>query len=175
VAFEAIALGPEDSLLDVGCGTGAAVRRAAPIVGRAVGVDLSSGMVARARELAADLPNAEFLQGDSEALPFADAEFSAVLCTTSFHHYPRPATAAREMARVLEPGGRLVVGDPCTDNPAARLINLVLRVFQRSHVSMYSSEVLRRFLEQAGLTVIGTEFLYDRGYQICQAHKVLSV
>ena len=131
-------------------------------------------MIGRARELAAGIPNAEFVDGDAEALPFSDGEFTAVLCTTSFHHYPDPEVAAREMARVLEPGGRLALGDPCTDNPGARLINLVLRTFQRSHVSFYGSHRLRGFIEDAGLSVTGTRFLFSHGYQICEAHKVLS-
>jgi ubiquinone/menaquinone biosynthesis C-methylase UbiE len=150
------------------------VRRAAAIAQHSVGVDLSPGMIARARELAGDVPNAEFVEGDAEALPFANGEFTAVLCTTSFHHYPDPAAAAREMARVLEPGGRLAIGDGCTDNPVARVIDLMLRVVERSHVSIYSSGRLRRFVEEAGLTHIETRFLYARGYQICEAHKVLS-
>lgn len=173
-AFEGLALGPEDRFLDVGCGSGAAVRRAAAVAQRAVGVDLSPGMITRARELACDAPDAEFVEGDAEALPFADAEFTAVLCTTSFHHYPDPAAAVREMARVLEPGGRLAIGDGCTDNPVARLLNLGLRVLERSHVSIYSSGRVRRLVEQAGLTHVDTRFLYGRGYQICEAHKVLS-
>ena len=173
-AFEGIGLGPDDRFLDVGCGSGAAVRRAGGIAQRAVGVDLSPGMIARARELARDVSNAEFVEGDAEALPFADGAFTAVLCTTSFHHYPDPAAAAREMARVLEPGGRLAIGDGCTDNPVARLINLTLRVVERSHVSIYSSGRLRRFVEEAGLSHVQIRFLYGRGYQICEAHKVLS-
>jgi ubiquinone/menaquinone biosynthesis C-methylase UbiE len=173
-AFEDIGLSPDDRFLDVGCGSGAAVRRAAGIAQRAVGVDLSPGMLARARDLAGDVANVEFVEGDAEALPFADGEFTAVLCTTSFHHYPDPAAAAREMGRVLEPGGRLAIGDGCSDNPIARAINLTLRVFERSHVSIYSSARLRGFVEQAGLTHVKTRFLYRRGYQICEAHKVLS-
>ena len=173
-AFECLGLLPDDHFLDVGCGSGAAVRRAAGVAQRAVGVDLSAGMISRARELATDVPNAEFVRGDSESLPFSAGEFSAVLCTTSFHHFPDPLGAAGEMARVLDVEGRLVVGDPCTDRRAAWLLNLALRAFQRSHVSFYSSQQLQGFLEQAGLKVTDTRFLFGRGYQICKAHKVPS-
>lgn len=68
-------------------------------------------MLAEARKRAAGLSGVEFVEGDSENLPFGDGEFTAVLCTTSLHHYPRPEKAAREMARVLAPGGRVVIGD----------------------------------------------------------------
>src|SRR5947207_15230148 len=59
-AFEALELVAEDRLLDVGCGSGAAVRRAAAVAERAAGVDLSPGMITRAEELARGLDNVEF-------------------------------------------------------------------------------------------------------------------
>src|SRR6266487_1569152 len=79
-ALEALELQPQDRLLDVGCGTGAAVRRAAPNVEHAVGVDVSPAMVAQARMLAAGLQNLAFAQADSARLPFEDERFTAVLC-----------------------------------------------------------------------------------------------
>jgi ubiquinone/menaquinone biosynthesis C-methylase UbiE len=173
-AYEELQLRADDRFLDVGCGTGAAVRTAAPEVTRSVGVDLSEGMIARAKELAADLDNTEFVEGDSEALPFGEAEFSAILCTNSFHHYPDPVAAVREMARVLAPGGRVVIGDGCTDNRVAWLVNLILRTFQPSHIGFYTSERLHGLLREGGLTLTGSHLLYSGGYQICSAHKVLS-
>jgi ubiquinone/menaquinone biosynthesis C-methylase UbiE len=128
-------------------------------------------MIARARELAAGTENAEFLEADSEALPFRDGDFTAVLCTTSFHHYPDPAAAINEMARVMAPGGRLVIGDPCTDNRVAGLINLLLRTFQRSHVSFYGSERMGQFIRGGGLALDDTRLLWEGGYIICRAHK----
>jgi ubiquinone/menaquinone biosynthesis C-methylase UbiE len=170
-ALEALDLGPSDRLLDVGCGTGAAVRRAAPRVERAVGVDLAPAMIARARELAAEVPNVEFLEADSERLPFADGAFTAVLCTTSFHHYPDPGCAAREMARVLASGGRVVIGDGCSDRLAARIFDLVLRTFQRSHVHLYRSSELAEILAGAGLHRESMSFLWNGGYMVMAAVK----
>jgi ubiquinone/menaquinone biosynthesis C-methylase UbiE len=157
--------------LDVGCGSGAAVRNAATVSARSVGVDLSPGMIARARELSAGLDGAEFVEADSEALPFGNGEFSAILCTTSFHHYPNPVAAMGEMARVLAFDGRLVIGDGCTDNRFAWLVNLILRTFQRSHVSFYSSEHMERFIRCAGLSLDQTQRLWEGGYMICSAYK----
>jgi SAM-dependent methyltransferase len=170
-ALDALSLTADDRLLDVGCGTGAAVRGAAPVVERAVGVDLSPAMIARARELAADLPNAEFHEADSEGLPFGDGEFTALLCTTSFHHYPDPHLAAREMARVLGPGGRVLIGDGCGDRLGARAFDLILRTFQRSHVRLYRSEELEGILAQAGLAHQSTRLLLNGGYMIVAAGK----
>ncbi len=161
----------DDRMLDIGCGTGAAVREAAPAVERAVGVDLSPAMVARARELAADLPNADFREADSELLPFGDDAFTAILCTTSFHHYPDPDRAIREMARVLAPGGRVVIGDGCSDRLAARALDLVLRTFQRSHVHFYRSRELEAIIARSGLSHGSSLLLLGGGYAIVTARK----
>jgi ubiquinone/menaquinone biosynthesis C-methylase UbiE len=150
-ALDALELVEGDGLLDVGCGTGAAVRAAAEVVERAVGVDLSPKMLAEARRRAAGLPGVEFVEGDSEALPFEDGEFSAVLCTTSLHHYPRPEVAAREMARVLAPGGRVVIGDGTSDAISMRVADFLCRRFEPGHVRFHRVEDLRRLLEDAGL------------------------
>jgi ubiquinone/menaquinone biosynthesis C-methylase UbiE len=170
-ALEALRLTADDRLLDVGCGTGAAVREAAAGVERAVGVDLSSAMVARARELAVDLPNVEFHEADSERLPFADGAFTAILCTTSFHHYPDPRQATLQMARVLAPGGRLVIGDACGDRLATRILDVVLRALQRSHVHIHRSLELEGILAEAGLSHQSTRLLFGGGYMIVAARK----
>lgn len=170
-ALETLGLGREDRFLDVGCGTGAAVRQAAGEVERAVGVDLSPAMISRARELAAEVPSADFEEADSESLPFADGAFTAILCTTSFHHYPSPERATSEMARVLEPGGRVVIGDGATDGLPSRALDLVLRTFQASHVRMYRSRELTALLEAAGLEATSTELLVMGGYAIVAARK----
>jgi ubiquinone/menaquinone biosynthesis C-methylase UbiE len=170
-AVAALDLQSEDRLLDIGCGTGAAVRDAAPRVERAVGVDLSLAMIARARHLAADLPNAEFQEADSERLPFADGAFTAVLCTTSFHHYPDPGRAVREMSRVLAPGGRVVIGDGCSDRFATRVLDTALRLFQPSHVHFHTSRELEALLAEAGLSHESSRLLWKGGYVVMTARK----
>lgn len=57
------------------------------------------------------------VQGDSEKLPFADGTFDILTCANSFHHYPNQADAIREMARVLKPGGVLMLIDGYRDRP----------------------------------------------------------
>jgi ubiquinone/menaquinone biosynthesis C-methylase UbiE len=170
-SLEAVELRPDDRLLDVGCGTGAAVRKAAATVKEAIGVDVSSGMVTRARELAADIPNVEFLEAESGHLPFDDGAFTAVLCTTSFHHYPDPLAAATEMARVLGPAGRLVIGDPARDRLVMRVADRVLRTFEPSHVHMYRLHELGDILYRAGFSRVATRQLHGRGYGIWRATR----
>jgi len=105
-------LGPDsgDVLLDVGCGTGAAVRGAAGTVAVAVGADACPRMIERAQRLGAGLPRAGFVVAAAERLPFADEVFTALLCTAVLRHVSDRAAAVEELARVLRPGGRVVVG-----------------------------------------------------------------
>ena len=170
-ALQALRLTSSDRFLDVGCGTGAAVRRAAGRVERAVGVDLSEAMVARARDLAGADAGAEFVVGDSERLPFADGEFTALLCTTSFHHYPHPDTAVAEMARVLEPGGRVAIADGAADRAATRILDALLRRFQRSHVGFHPAAEVERFLAGAGFEEIASRRLWGGGYAIVTGRR----
>jgi len=170
-ALTALDLRSDDRFLDVGCGTGAAVRAAAEVVDRAVGVDLSPAMVDRARELAGASPRAEFVVGDSEQLPFASAEFTALLCTSSFHHYPEPRRALAEMARVLAPGGRLVLGDGTGDRLPARIADRLLRRFDGGHVRLHTTPELVMQIRAAGFDDLGVQTLWDRGYAIVSARR----
>jgi ubiquinone/menaquinone biosynthesis C-methylase UbiE len=135
----ALDLTEDDLLLDVGCGTGAASRAASAVARLVVGVDLSPEMIRRATELAGDVENVRFMVADAEQLPFDDGAFTAVVCSNSFHHYPDPSRAVREMARVLASDGKLVIGDACADLPAARIADAVLRRIEPGHVRLYRS------------------------------------
>ena len=170
-ALAALALQADDRFLDVGCGTGAAVRAAAAVVARAVGVDLAPKMVARAKELAGELPGAEFVVGDSEQLPFPDAAFTALLCSSSFHHYPEPRRALAEMARVLASGGRLVLADGSGDRRVARIADRLLRRFDRGHVRLYRSAELFELVGGAGFEQITLRSFWDGGYVILRARR----
>jgi len=110
-------LEPQDGLtvLDVGTGTGADACQIAAMVaprGKVVGVDLSADMIAEARKRAAtaDLP-VEFVQGDAQALDFADASFDRCRAERIFIHLPDPMAGIGELVRVTRPGGLVVVSD----------------------------------------------------------------
>lgn len=102
-----------DRVLDVGCGTGIVVRRAAPRVGEQgsiVGVDLNEAMLKVARTAADDLtPAIEWTEGDATALPFPDEVFDVIFCQQALQFIEDPAVALREMHRVLVPNGRIAV------------------------------------------------------------------
>jgi len=171
-ALAALSLGPDDELLDVGCGSGAAVREAAQVARHAVGFDLSGGMVARARELAAGIENVELHVGDvAGRLPFEDARFSAVLSTTAFHHFTDPERTLAEMARVLAPGGRIVIGDMNGDRLSIRLLDLALRLLQRSHVGFPRPSRLMREMRACGLSDPSVSTIWRGAYAIIGARK----
>lgn len=96
---------------DLGCGTGAVIGALAPYVARVVGVDGSDDMLATARTRTRGLANVELRRGTLEALPLADAWLDAAVMMLVLHHLPAPAEALAEAARVLKPGGRLLVVD----------------------------------------------------------------
>jgi ubiquinone/menaquinone biosynthesis C-methylase UbiE len=105
------------SVLDVGCGTGslaiAAKQRVGPS-GAVYGIDASPEMIARARKKAGKAGmDVTFTNGVVEDLPFPDGRFDAVLSTLMLHHLPHAAReqCAREMRRVLKPGGRVLAVD----------------------------------------------------------------
>ena len=108
---------PGEEVLDVGCGTGTLaleVARRAGRAGRLVGVDPSTQQIARARRSAArrNVP-IDFQIGVIEHLPFLDQTFDVVLSTLMMHHVPDSLKrqGLAEIARVLKPGGRLVIAD----------------------------------------------------------------
>src|SRR5206468_1542274 len=100
-------------VLDLGTGTGAVAERAARLVrpgGEVLGVDISPAMLAQARRrlAAVGLGDVVFGEGRAEALPAPDGCFDAVLASLSLMYVIDRPAAAREIARVLRPGGRLV-------------------------------------------------------------------
>ncbi len=104
------------TVLDVGCGTGVLVLAAAaaqPAPARVFGLDLSEEMLALAERRARDAGLAARVSldhGDAEALSYGDGTFDVVLSLYALRHLPDPASAVREMFRVVRPGGRIVVG-----------------------------------------------------------------
>lgn len=91
-------------VLEAGCGTGLLLSRIAGIASEAVGVDLSSGMLAHAQARGLDV-----VQGSVTALPFRDASFDTVCSFKVLAHVPDIDGALRELARVTRPGGHLVL------------------------------------------------------------------
>lgn len=112
-AADLAALGPGDRALDVATGTGdlaiELARRVGP-AGEVVGSDFSEGMLERARAKGADAPAPlRFEWGDAQALPYADASFAAATVGFGARNFADLEAGLGEMARVVRPGGRVVV------------------------------------------------------------------
>ena len=104
---------PPRSLLDIGTGTGRILQLMAPRIGFGLGVDLSREMlaVARANLDRTSLRNCQVRQGDMYHLPLPDGSFDAATLHNVLRFADDPGAALAEAARVLRPGGRLVVVD----------------------------------------------------------------
>ncbi|WP_137180210.1 metalloregulator ArsR/SmtB family transcription factor [Roseomonas sp. AR75] len=112
------------ALLDIGTGTGRLLELAAPRAGRVLGVDMSRDMLALARARLAErglADRAAVRQADMYRLPFADAAFDAVAMQMVLHYAEDPAAALAEAARVLRPGGVLLIADLAPHDQAALL------------------------------------------------------
>ncbi len=96
---------------DLGCGTGQVASALAPFVARVIAVDRSGEMLQTARRRLRELPNVEVKRGELEALPIADGELDAATLLLVLHHLADPGAALLEAARVLKPGGRLLISD----------------------------------------------------------------
>lgn len=110
-AASALRLSTAHRLLDVACGPGnftGSLAEQLPDGGLAVGFDISEPMLTRA-VLDNSAPRTCYVRGDARALPFTDATFDALCCFGALYLMPEPFRVAREMVRVLKPGGRIAV------------------------------------------------------------------
>jgi ubiquinone/menaquinone biosynthesis C-methylase UbiE len=101
-------LRPGETVVDVGCGPGAAVRHAARRGASTVGVDPASVMLRVARMLTRSSLPARYVQASAESLPLGDESVSVVWSIATVHHWADLDAGLQEARRVLEPAGRLV-------------------------------------------------------------------
>jgi SAM-dependent methyltransferase len=145
----------DERVLDVGSGAGHTALAFAPHVREVMALDLTQAMLDEAGALAArrGIANLRFERGDAMALPYPDASFDLVTCRQCAHHFERPEQALRETARVLRPGGRLVLVDSVAPEEPVQdtFLNAIELLRDPSHVKDHSVSQWLRHLDGAGL------------------------
>lgn len=111
--LDALTVAPGATIVDIGAGTGGITRRIAArfTEAKVVGIEPSAGLTAKAQDLGKDLPNLSFAVGDGAALDMADGSADVAILHTVLSHVTNQDTLVREAARILAPGGTLVICD----------------------------------------------------------------
>lgn len=140
-----------DEVLECACGTGAISRSLAPRCQSLTATDFSEGMLRRAKRKLSAHPNVVVEKADIMRLPYVDARFDAVVAGNVIHLLPEPGKALEELARVLKPGGKLVIPTYINDTKksnrtAVRILSLLGAEFQRQ----FDLESYRAFFEGLG-------------------------
>jgi ArsR family transcriptional regulator len=133
---------------DLGCGTGQVSAAIAPFVARVVAVDASAAMLQAAKRRLHGLDNVDLRRAELEALPIDDGRLDAATLMLVLHHVPEPERALAEVARVVKPGGRLLVVEMLPhDRDHYRQ--------QMGHVWLgFSEDQMRRLMSEAGFNEI---------------------
>ncbi len=133
------------TVADLGCGTGAMLATLAPHVSHVIGVDASEEMLGAARKRLEGVASVDLRKGSLEALPIDAASVDAATIMLVLHHLPSPAAAIGEAARILRPGGRLLIVDMVPHGHEEYRQ-------QMGHVWLgFSEEQTKRLLTQSGL------------------------
>jgi SAM-dependent methyltransferase len=141
--------------LEAACGPGVVARAMAPLTGEVHGVDLTPRMVELARQEAAALPNVTFAVADATRLPEPDGAYDGAIARFAIHHVPVPARLVEELARVVRPGGVVVLADHVADDDpaAAAWAQEIERLRDPSHWASLTLGQLRGLGEDAGLVL----------------------
>lgn len=155
-----IELVPEEAgtdWIDVACGPGVVSRAMAGRVGSVRGVDLTPAMIAEAgrRSREEGIANVSFAEGDATALELDDDSFDGAITRLSLHHIPAPRRVVAEMARVVRPGGWVLVSDIAGDGDGGAVAwrEEIERLRDPSHWACLTPERLRQMGEAAGLAL----------------------
>lgn len=162
-------------VLDLGCGDGVFCNFIAKQGFTPVGADISEVGIERARVL---YPPLRFEVASLETrLPFGDAEFDAVWCSEVIEHLFDVSFALSEMARVLKPGGTLLLTTPY--HGLVKNIVVALRNFdahydvQGGHIRFFTRRALRQLLAQQGFEVVQMDGV-GRGWLLWMSHWVVA-
>ena len=151
LARTALPLLEPGDVLDIASGDGVLAELLAPHAQRYVCIDTSPRVVAAAAERLRRFPNVEVREGDMHALPFDDTGFDLVVLMHALTYAAKPAQAVAEAARMLKPGGRLLLSSLANHQHRA-----AVEAYGHSNLG-FSAKDLRRFATRAGLQVTSCE------------------
>jgi ubiquinone/menaquinone biosynthesis C-methylase UbiE len=147
-------------ILDLACGPGIVSAALARAGAEVTGLDATPAMLDAARtRCAAQSVTVTFHEGNAEALPFADATFSAAVTRLSIHHFAEPSAVLAELRRVLASGAALVVGDIVSSSlpQEAALHNALEHLRDPSHQRCLTEHELVAAIEAAGFAIEAIE------------------
>ena len=140
-------------LLDAGCGTGSLLKELSGS-GKELnlyGIDLSPEMVNAARVKLKDKKHIELYEGSAADLPFESNFFDYVVCANSLHHHANPNQSLVEMARVLKPGGVMILMDGFVDSIVRKVLSRTANVIRNEgKVQRFKREELQRIFHNLG-------------------------
>lgn len=148
---------PQSRVLDVAVGTGLVSQRFRPLVGHITGLDINESMMEQARPYTDAL-----VTSPAEQMPFPDASFDIVVCRQGIQFMDAPR-AAREMARVTRPGGRICLIDLCAYGEEDRA--------EYFEVLRLRNPARRNFFDASDVATL----LVEAGCQTTQVHRYISV
>jgi len=157
-----IDLKPGCRFLDVGCGTGWAVRYVARALrdrGQFYGVDISAKMIEMAQFQSSAFANVHFYRTSAEEIPLESDSVDFAICTNAFHHFLDPASVLNEIRHVLVRGGRLYILDLTADDFLTRWIDRRTVQREREHVKFYASADYQALFAGARLRHLASQFL----------------
>jgi SAM-dependent methyltransferase len=151
LARSALPLLETGDVLDIASGDGVLAELLAPHARRYVCVDSSRRVVAAAAERLRKFRNVEVREGDMHALPFGDGEFDLVVLMHALTYADKPAQAVAEAARVLRPGGRLLLSSLARHEHQS-----VVQAYGHANLG-FADKDLRRFVSRAGLELVNAD------------------
>jgi ubiquinone/menaquinone biosynthesis C-methylase UbiE len=122
-------------------------------------MDISDGMITKARDNSKVMPNVEFIKTNSENLTLLDNSVDIIICSNSFHHYYHPKKTLEEVKRVLKNQGRVNILDVTADDLLIEAIDRGVRKNEKEHVKFYSAKEYSEMFKAVGLFHISSHLL----------------